>query len=369
MASGAHIGHILDPLIDPSYWDQDAKTEKAFGASGGNEEVQRDYVSGFQRSSLYAMDWAGDKLLVATKDSPGIRLQDVEKGEEDRTWQGEWMSLRCDPNNPHIAAAVSWSGKFKVFDTRSASQNIFDVDLKKTSNSMKEFLVLCWSPDSRHIALNNRSDQVYLLNLRSAKGDSCLRLGSSKNMSTEVSQMVYSQDGDSLWVGTGGTPGKIHVFPSQSLQSEYATSVAAHQHATISLAADPKGNYIASGGADCMVTLWDPKHLICVRTFGYAVQSVTNLDFNFNGSLLAWGTGTGEKNLTIVGSHTGSLYWQDQTAAPVSQVKWHPKRNVLAYGLNTHHLPDERDYRDRRGGSGRERDNAVIHTLKIPDNL
>jgi len=315
------------------------------------------------------MDWAGDKLLVATKDSPGIRLQDVQTGEEERTWQGEWMSIRCDPNNPFIAAAVSWSGKFKLFDTRSASQSVFDVDLKKTSNTMKEFLVLCWSPDSKHIALNNRSDQIYLLNLRTAKGDNCLRLGASKNMNTEVNQMVWTAEGDTLWIATGGTPGKIHVFPSQSLQSDSSAAVVAHQYATISLASDPAGKYVASGGADCMVTLWDPKHLVCTRTFGYAVQAVTNLDFNHNGTLLAWGTTTGEKNLTIVGTDTGSLYWQDPTPAPVQQLRWHPKRNILAYALNASLMPEERDqYRDR-GRGGRERETSIIHTLKVPDHI
>eukprot|EP00440_Ansanella_granifera_P037432 gb/GFBE01040611.1/.p1 GENE.gb/GFBE01040611.1/~~gb/GFBE01040611.1/.p1 ORF type:complete len:372 (+),score=70.19 gb/GFBE01040611.1/:1-1116(+) len=371
MASGALTGHLLDPLIDPMFADLDGKMDRAFGTSSlhGEGDATRDYVAGFRKSSVYAMDWAGDKLLVATKDSPGIRLQDVERGDEERTWQGEWMSIRCDPNNPHIAAAVSWSGKFKLFDTRSASQSVFDVDLKKTSNTMKEFLFLCWSPDSKHIALNNRQDQVYLLNLRTAKGDNCLRLGASRNMNVEVNQMVYTPQGDTLWVATGGTPGKIHVFPSQSLASEQSAQVVAHQHATIAMAADPAGKYVASGGGDCMVTLWDPKHLVCVRTFGYAVQAITNLDFNCRGTLLAWGTGTGEKNLTIVGADTGMLYWQDATPAPVQQLRWHPKRNILAYSLSASQMPDERDFRYSRGGQDRERQSAIIHTLKIPDSV
>merc|ERR1712048_58498 len=79
---------------------------------------------------------------------------------------------------------------------------------------------------------------------------------------------------------------------------------------TVALAADPTGKYIASGGGDCLVTLWDPKHLVCVRTFGYAAAPVTMLGFNKSGGLLAWGTGSGstggEKNLTIVGADSGS---------------------------------------------------------------
>merc|ERR1711920_391554 len=131
-------------------------------------------------------------------------------------------------------------------------------------------------------------------------------------MNYEMNQMAWSPDGDNLWVATGGTPGKIHVFPTPSLQTDATVAVVAHQHATISLTADPVGNRIATGGGDCLVTLWDPKHLVCTRTFGYATQAVTTLGFNHNGSLLAWGTGGsgstgGEKNLTIVGANTGML--------------------------------------------------------------
>merc|ERR1712066_542218 len=142
--------------------------------------------------------------------------------------------------------------------------------------------------------------------------------------------------------------------------------ITAHQHSTICLAADRAGNHVASGGGDCLVALWDPRHLICTRTFGFATQPATTVDFNHTGSLLAWGTGGngssgGERNLTIVGANTGLLYWQDSTSAPVQQVRWHPSRNLLAYSLNASQLPED----DRRRMSSR--DLAVVHTLKVPE--
>jgi len=130
---------------------------------------------------------------------------------------------------------------------------------------------------------------------------------------------------------------------------------------------------MASGGADCLVCLWDTQHLLCARALPYATQAVTTLSFNHNGSLLAWGTGSsgstavGERNLTIVGAGTGSLYWQDTTPTPVLQVKWHAKRNVLAYTLNSAQMPEEERTHNRFRAQQQSRsDSAVVHILKIP---
>jgi len=360
MTSSAHITHVLDPWIEPQFAEQDQRYEKVFS---GDEQLSRDYLRGFRRSSTYAIEWAGDKLLIATKDNY-LRLYDPNRGgEEERAWSGEWMAVQTDIKNPFMAAAVSWGGKFRVFDTRDSSKCVIDCDLQKTMSSMKDFLGLAWSPDSTHIALSNRSDHIYIFDLRTAP----LRLASSRSMTQEVNQMVWS-DASHLWVAAGGTPGKIHVLPAATLQGENAPQLVAHQQTSISLVADPGGKYIASGGGDCLVSLWDPRHMVCTRTFGFATQAVTTLSFNHNASLLAWGTGGlgtvgGERNLTIVGPETGVLYFQDATAAPVQQVRFHPRRNVLAYTLNASQLPEERD---RRMGSGR--DSAVVHMLKLPDS-
>jgi len=365
MTSSATIAHILDPLIDPRFAEQDLLLDKAFSSS--DDQVTRDYVRGFKRINVDSLEWAGDKLLMACKDA-NLRLWDPERAEKERSWPGDWMSVQCDPNSPHTAAAVAWDGKFRVFDTRSSNTSSFDVDLKKTSSNMKEFLSLCWSPDSGYIAVSNRQDQVYVLDLRMP---GTLRLGAHKSLQHEINQMVWSQDGDSLWLATGGTPGKLQVFPAPALNAvENPASVVAHQYAAISLAVDPQGRHIASGGGDCLVTLWDPRHLVCTGSFGYATQAVTTMSFNHTGNLLAWGTGNagstgGEKNLTIVGADTGTLHWQDSTQAPVQQVRWHPKKNVLAYTLNPSQLPEERDVGRERRGSGR--DTAVVHTLKVPE--
>jgi len=369
MTSSALIAHLMDPLIDPMLVDQDRGFERIFSwapaPNDRDDPISRDFVRGFKRAFVYALDWAGDKMMVSTRENPAMRLYDPEKEMEERSWAGEWMALQTDPNNPSVVAAISWGGKFRVFDTRSSEKYVFDVDLKRSASAMKEFLSLAWSPDSKHIALNNRADQVYILNLQTAGS---LKLGASKDMQIEVNQMVWGPEGETLWVATGGIPGKIHVLPAPSLRTESSVAVVAHQQTSISIAADPTGRHIATGGNDCLVTLWDPKHLICTSSFGFATQAVQSLSFSHDGNLLAWGTGGGgstggEKNVTIVGANTGVLYAQESTNAPATHVKWHPKRNALAYAVNTSQLPED-GVTERRA---RNREVAVVHILKMPD--
>lgn len=365
MTSSAFIAHLMDPLVDPNYVDQERSYERAFSKLDEHERGSdnRRAVRNFRRSGIYGLDWSGDKILAATKDN-FLRLYDIEQGEES-SWSGEWMAIQSDPNNANMCAAISWTGKFKVFDTRTQSGGVYDVDLKKTTSHMKEFLNLCWSPDSKHIAVSNRQDQVYLLDLRLKES---LRLGASRTLGSETNQMVFSADGETLWLATGGSPGKITVLPAPSL-NEGGTQLVAHQYTTVALAGDPEGRHIASAGCDCLVGLWDPKHLVCTRTFGFATQPVSTLSFNHTGSLLAWGTGGtgssggGEKNLTIVGANS-NLYWQEATAAPVTHVRWHPKRNILAYSLVANLLVDERD--TRRFNNRELRENSVVQILNLP---
>lgn len=360
----ATLAHVLDPLIEPDYASTDKLYERAFKRLS-DDGKGRDYLRGYRKGTAYVLEWVGDKLLVSSSDrdshrNNALRLYDVEHDEEESSFSGEFMCMQADPGHPKVVAAAGWNGRFLVFDTRVEVKHIFDVDLKNVSSSMKEFLHMCWAPNSQYIALGNRQDGVFLLDLRQPGR---LMTGQQRQMPYEVNQMVWSADGDALWIATGGSPGRVHIFPAPSLSTEGAATVVAHQYAAISIAADREGRQIATGGGDCLVTLWDPKHLVCTRTFGYATQPVTSVGFNCDGNLLAWGTGGsgggGERNLTIVGTNTGVLHWQDQTQSPVVCVKWHPNNNVLAYSLR---VPDE-DFVRRPSG----REAALIHFMKIPD--
>ncbi|CAK0892450.1 unnamed protein product [Prorocentrum cordatum] len=222
-----------DTLCSEGNWSgQDRGFERIFSwapaPNDRDDPISRDFVRGFKRAFVYALDWAGDKMMVSTRDEIPPCGSTIQR----RRWRsvrGRESGWRCrrtrttPPSWPRSPGAAS-SGY--GFDTRSSEKYVFDVDLKRTASAMKEFLSLAWSPDSKHIALNNRADQVYILNLQTAGS---LKLGASKDMQIEVNQMVWGPEGETLWVATGGIPGKIHVLPAPSLRTESSVAVVAHQ--------------------------------------------------------------------------------------------------------------------------------------------
>mmetsp|Transcript_36683 Transcript_36683/g.67250 ORF Transcript_36683/g.67250 Transcript_36683/m.67250 type:complete len:365 (-) Transcript_36683:44-1138(-) len=364
MATAAYITRTLDPLVSPKWLKQDAAYEKGFAQLEKFEHSSKfgkDYIRGFRRNQATCLDWAGDHVLVATGREDLVMYDS--RGSEVRNWGGDWHSLQCNPSDPNIAACVEGGGgRFRVLDVREPKKYIYDVDLSKISGNMNGFFTVVWSPDGHHVALNNINEELFTLDLRGS-----LRLSGYLAQETAVNAIGWCALTKALWVGDAG--GKLDVVEAPELKRH--ASVQAHMGSITALAADGSGTCIAASSSDCLVSLWDPAHMVCVNTFGFATQSPQTLSFNHDCSLLAWGTGTagassgGEKNLTIVGTNTSAMYWQDGTSAPVHTVRFHRQKNWLAYALNAHQMQVED--RDRRGGINRE--TATLHLLQLPPDM
>mmetsp|Transcript_22933 Transcript_22933/g.52573 ORF Transcript_22933/g.52573 Transcript_22933/m.52573 type:complete len:366 (+) Transcript_22933:50-1147(+) len=365
MATAAYITRTLDPLVSPKWVKQDAAYEKGFEKLVENEHSSKfgkDYIRGFRRNQAACMDWAGDHVLVATN-REDLFMYDA-RGSEVRNWGGDWHSLQCHPSDPNIAACVEGSGgRFRVIDVRESKKYIYDVDLSKISNNMHSFFNVVWSPEGHHVALNNVKEELFTLDLRGS-----LRLSGYLALAAEtpINAIGWSAPTKALWVGDAA--GKLDVIAAPELKR--CAAVQAHSSSITALATDGAGTCVAAASSDCLVSLWDPAHMVCVNTYGYATQSPQTLSFNHDCSLLAWGTGSagsnsgGEKNLTIVGTNTGVMYWQDTTSAPVHTVRFHRQKNWLAYALNAHQVPVED--RDRRGTN---RETATLHLLQLPPDM
>ncbi|KAJ5983790.1 hypothetical protein N7481_005889, partial [Penicillium waksmanii] len=137
-----------------------------------------------------------------------------------------------------------------------------------------------------------------------------------------------------LFATTGDGTVKIMSYPSFDILH----TLNAHTSACMAVSLAPTGRYLAIGGSDALISLWDTTDWICRRTLssenGGGIRGVS---WSFDGRFLCGACdelGCGGNGLEIFHAETGeSVYTIPLTGmnAGVPAVAWHPSRYWLAY--------------------------------------
>ena len=138
-----------------------------------------------------------------------------------------------------------------------------------------------------------------------------------------------------LFATTGEGTVKIMSYPSFDILH----TLHGHTSACLSIALAPTGRYLAVGGSDALISLWDTTDWICRRTVSSNNGgSVRGVSWSFDGRFLCGACdepGCGGNGLEIFHAETGeSVYTvpvggNSNTGIPA--VAWHPSRYWLAY--------------------------------------
>lgn len=112
----------------------------------------------------------------------------------------------------------------------------------------------------------------------------------------QTNQIAFSWSGKDLFLTTGDGSVKMLDYPSMQL---YHT-LNAHTSSCTSIQVCPRGRYIAVGGSDALISLWDTTDLVCQRTLMDMTGPVRSLSFSFDGSFIVGGSDEGT-GLEIVG--------------------------------------------------------------------
>jgi len=106
---------------------------------------------------------------------------------------------------------------------------------------------------------------------------------------------------------------------------------------------DPRGRYLAIGGSDALLTLWDTRDFVCRHSLAGMTGPVRSVSFSFDGRYVVGGSegsgavpsvgGGGSDNDGLIIAHveTGEYVHTIETKAAASCVAWHPSRYHLAY--------------------------------------
>jgi THO complex subunit 3 len=204
-----------------------------------------------------------------------------------------------------------------------------------------ENINIAWSPDGKYVAVGNREDCITTLDVRTHR-----TVGSTK-FDFEVNEFAWSRDGTQFFITTGLGTVEMLSFPSW----EARHTLAAHTAGCYCLALDPRGEQLAVGSADALVSLWALDELCCVRTMPRLDKPVRALSFSHDGRFLA--AGSQDQFIDISLAATGEVAHRIDTRAEMNSLAWNPRHLLLAYAVGDETRVDQEGLAyERASGEG-----------------
>ncbi|KAI4251619.1 MAG: hypothetical protein LQ352_004740 [Teloschistes flavicans] len=111
--------------------------------------------------------------------------------------------------------------------------------------------------------------------------------------------------------------------PTSSPSLQPLHTLHAHTSACVSLAMSPSSRYLAIGGSDALISLYDTHDWICRRTLSSISGSVKSVSFSWDGSYVVGGSDEGT-GIDIAHAETGEVVARIETSASAPCVSWHP---------------------------------------------
>ena len=110
---------------------------------------------------------------------------------------------------------------------------------------------------------------------------------------------------------------------------EAKQTLAAHTAGCYCISFDPTGQYFATGSADSLVSLWDVKDKVCVRTLTRLDWPVRTLSFSHDGRYIA--SASEDLQIDIAEVATGEAAHSLPVRSAMNSVAWSPTHTLLAF--------------------------------------
>lgn len=203
-------------------------------------------------------------------------------------------------------------------------------------------LFLTWHPNGREMLVGTKEDSVYSLDVRKTMNfDDAISQwtlesldktpAAAKGSPTRYYGMCFSNSGREVFATTGDGPVKIFDYPTMDLLH----TISGHTHATYTVQQSPRGDWLAVGGGDSIITLWDTIDWHCSHALTAHTSAVRDLSFSFDGAYIVAGSGSdardAEKGLEIYHVDTGDVVHKFDTSHAVTTAAFHPYRYWIAY--------------------------------------
>ncbi|TYZ63764.1 hypothetical protein PybrP1_004908 [[Pythium] brassicae (nom. inval.)] len=300
-------------------------TPTASGAVAGTAvtATQLPEIYGHSRK-VYALEYNSTGTLLASgSNDKTIRIWFVDSNQEPNELRGHTdsiHSLAWDPTNPQRLASTGADKTVRVWDVKTCK-------IAHSISLQSEALNIVYSFDGKYIAVSNL-DCVTLIDTRKMRPRRVVN-------PFEVNEMQFSKSGF-LFVAAGHAVGygtfeimRIVSEPKGGPNLENVHKVVAHAGSCFCLDFHPSGRFVALGGVDSLVSIWDLEELYCVRTFVVTTSSIRTVRYSHDGRFLA--IGMEDTTLVVVEAETGETAVSVALQNVLQYLCWHPTKNVLAY--------------------------------------
>ncbi|UQC87025.1 WD domain-containing protein [Colletotrichum lupini] len=220
--------------------------------------------------------------------------------------------------------SVSNDGVVKFWDVRS----------KTCINEIRglgDAFTLVWAPDGQSLVVGNKTDNIFVLSPTQSAPIS------SHQQPSQTNQIAFDWAGDTIFLTTGEGRTRILTYPDfkpafQFKHGDESKEFTLNGHTSSCLTAElqPTGRYLATGGSDSIISLWDTTDWICQRTITSMIGPVRSISFTFDGNFLVGGSDEGS-GLDIRHAESGDHVHTFKTAGPCPVVAWAPTKYCLAY--------------------------------------
>ncbi|KAL6869003.1 hypothetical protein ACO1O0_000326 [Amphichorda felina] len=268
----------------------------------------------------------------------------VDKGGEtdSRTWEPG------NPEKPHVKFSTELKGhsapieKVAFNPTKDAELcsvssdgvvKFWDVRTKNCFNEVRDLedaFTLAWAPDGQTLIVGNKSDNIFILSPTSPTPLA------SHQQPVQTNQISFCWSGEKVFVTTAEGRIRILSYPELepvmrlSYDAEHEFALSGHTSSCLTAELQPTARYLATGGSDSIIALWDTHEWICQRTITSMVGAVRSISWTFDGSYIVGGSDEGT-GLDVTHAETGDKIHTFKTAGACPVVAWAPTRYWLAY--------------------------------------
>lgn len=256
----------------------------------GNGRDLRTYRA--SKEDVRALAWSSDGKMIASSVANDIHVWDPETGNLIKTLKGHQKAVSCVAFSPDNKSLVSGSDDFgvRLWDIEKG-ESISELNGDFAPKAKNQINAVCFSPNGKLVAAVNGNGQMQIWNPSKPKKTQLVS-GLDVHAPNAAYQVSFGKDTSTIF--TSGQDNSSKQFIGTTAEGE---TLPGHGRPTkldangsvYALAISPDSKFLATGGKDKAIRLWDLQGASprLVRVYNGHSDDVTSLAFSPDGKTLA----------------------------------------------------------------------------------